>query len=422
MTTPAGARDLDLVLWGATGFTGRLVAEYLANKQRGADVLRWALGGRSRDKLEAVRRDLLAIDPGLAELPLEIADAHDRPAMSALAARTRVVASTAGPFARHGSELLGACARQGTDYCDITGEVHWVRRMIDEHHAEAERTGARIVCCCGFDSIPSDLGVLMVQEHARTRHGRPCAQIKMFVGEQKGGFSGGTIASMLELVDEARRDRQVRRTLVDPYALDPAGGPRGPDGPDQRGVRWDPDLGRWTGPFLMAAVNTRVVRRSNALLGHPYGPSFRYSEAMSFAKGAKGLLAAATVTAGLGAFVAAASVPALRSTLARRLPAPGEGPSKEQRDRGHFRVRLVGQVAADGEGSSKRLMGEVAGTSDPGYGETAKMLGESALCLAHDPPSTQLRGGLLTPASAMGMRLIERLRAAGMTFDVRELD
>jgi len=284
------------------------------------------------------------------------------------------------------------------------------------------RTGARIVCCCGFDSIPSDLGVLVVQDHATKRSGGPCASIKLFVGETKGGMSGGTVSSMLAFFDEARADPSVRRVAANPYALDPPGGERGPDGRDQLGVRWDADLGRWTGPFLMAAVNTRVVRRTNALLGYPYGKRFRYSEAMSFPTGAKGLAMAAAVTAGLGGFFAASSVPALRSTLERMLPAPGEGPSSEKRAAGYFRIRLVGTLGSDGEGKAGRLLGDVAGTSDPGYGETAKMLGESAMCLAQDARPADVRGGLLTPASCMGMRLVERLRAAGMTFDVRELD
>ncbi|MEJ7729961.1 MAG: saccharopine dehydrogenase NADP-binding domain-containing protein [Polyangiaceae bacterium] len=414
MTSAKAERPLDVVVWGATGFTGKLVAEYLA--RRAADEgIRWAIGGRNRDKLEAVRRDLAVVSPAAAEVPLEVADAHDLPALRAIAARTRVVASTAGPFATHGSDLVAACVEQGTDYCDITGEVHWVRRMADAHHAAAEKNGARIVCCCGFDSIPSDLGVLMVQEHARQRFGQPCNSIRYFLGENKGSMSGGTVASMLALLDEARRDRAVRRVLGDPYALDPPGGRRGPDGSDQHGVRHDPDVG-WTGPFVMAAVNTRIVRRSNALLGYPYGEGFRYSEAMSFPPGPRGLLWASGITAGVAAFALGATVGPLRKVFEARLPAPGTGPSREARERGHFKVRLFGTFD---QGAGPKLLGEVAGHNDPGYGETAKMLGESALCLARDP-APGLPGGLLTTASSMGMRLVERLRAAGMTFEVRE--
>ena len=257
----------------------------------------------------------------------------------------------------------------------------------------------------------------MVQEHAQKTHGARCAEVKFFAGEAKGGMSGGTAASMVELMDEATHDRGVRRVLGDPYALDPGRRGRGPDGPDQRGVRWDADLGMWTGPFLMAAINTRVVRRSNALLGYAWGDDFRYSEAMSFGKGPKAWLVAAGVSAGTAVGTAALALGPLRRIVADRLlPAPGEGPSKEVRDQGFFVSRLVGTMA-DGKG---KLRGTVRGTSDPGYGETAKMLGESAVCLAKDDGKTRKGGGVLTPASCMGMRLLERLRDAGMTFEVAE--
>lgn len=412
--TARSERPFDVVVWGATGFTGKLVAEYLA-RRAGAEGLRWAIGGRNRDKLEAVRRDLAAVAPAAAEVPLEVADAHDLPALQALAARTRVVAATAGPFALHGSDMVAACVEQGTDYCDITGETHWIRKMADAHHTAAEQRGARIVHCCGFDSIPSDLGVLMMQEHAIARFGKPCQAVRFFLGENKGGLSGGTVASMLALLDEARRDRAVRRVLGDPYALDPPGGKRGKDGSDQHGVGHDPDVG-WTGPFVMAAVNTRIVRRSNALLGYRYGEDFRYAEAMSFPPGPRGLAWASAVTAGVASFAVGATVAPLRKLIDARLPQPGSGPSREARERGYFKVRLFGTFA---HGSGPKLLGEVTGHNDPGYGETAKMLGESALCLARDP-APALRGGVLTPASAMGLRLVERLRDAGMGFEMRE--
>jgi short subunit dehydrogenase-like uncharacterized protein len=408
-------RSFDVLLWGATGFTGQLVAEYLARHHGVGRELRWALGGRSREKLEGVRASLEAVDPRARELPLVLGDGADRASLDRLAVDASVVCSTVGPYALYGRELVAACVEAGTDYCDLTGEAQFVRAMIDAHHARAAATGARIVHCCGYDSIPSDLGTLMLQERARAEHGAPCPAVKHFAGEARGGMSGGTAASMVAMVDEASRDARVRRLLNDPYSLDPDRGERGPDGHDQRGVRWDADLGMWTGPFLMAAINTRVVRRTNALLGYAWGRDFRYREAMSFGRGAKGWLLAAGVSAGTALGVAAVAVPAVRRVVVKRvLPAAGEGPSKAVRDAGFFVSRFVG-TRPDGRG---KLRGTVRGTSDPGYGETAKMLSEAAVCLAKDGDAIPKRGGVLTPGSCMGMRLVERLRAAGMTFDV----
>ncbi|HEX3345588.1 MAG TPA: saccharopine dehydrogenase NADP-binding domain-containing protein, partial [Polyangiaceae bacterium] len=290
-------RSFDVVLWGATGFTGALVAEYLVRHHGVGRELRWALGGRSKDKLEKVRAGLEAVDRRARELPLLLGDGQDRASLDRLAVDASVVCSTVGPYALHGRELVAACVEAGTDYCDLTGEPQFVRAMIDAHHARATETGARIVHCCGYDSIPSDLGTLMLQERAQQKHGAPCAEVKHLAGEARGGMSGGTAASMVALMDEASRDPGVRRLLNDPYALDPDRDEPGPDGHDQRGVRWDADLAQWTGPFLMAAINTRVVRRTNALLGYAWGRDFRYREAMSFGKGPKGWLTAAGVSA-----------------------------------------------------------------------------------------------------------------------------
>ena len=405
-------RKFDVVVFGATGFTGRLVAEYLA---KAAPTLRWALAGRSRGKLEEVRRTLAAIDGRLAELELLLADAADPVALAAVAKEARVVCTTVGPYLKYGRALAAACAAAGTDYCDLTGETPFVRASIDENHARAQSTGARIVHCCGFDSIPSDLGTLMLAGAYRAR-ARQIASADLFVGPMRGAASGGTIASVLTMFEQAAADPSIRRLAGDPYALLPdREQDRGPDGGDQLGVRFDERLGEWTGPFVMAAINTRVVRRSNALLGFLYGRGFRYSEAMSLGRGARGLLRAGTLTAGLGGFLAAAVTGPGRGLLGRLLPAPGEGPDKEARDRGYFRIRILGEA----EGApALRLVAKVEGKSDPGYGETAKMLGESALCLALDRERLPSQTGVLTPASAMGEPLLERLRAAGMVFSV----
>ncbi|HEU4404644.1 MAG TPA: saccharopine dehydrogenase NADP-binding domain-containing protein [Polyangiaceae bacterium] len=418
---PRSERPYDIVLWGATGFTGRLVAEYLARRKGPASV---ALAGRNREKLERVRADLRAADPSAASLPLVIADADDPASLAALVDSARVVCTTVGPYAKHGRGLVAACADRGTDYCDITGEVQFIRDSIDQNHARAGATGARIVHCCGFDSIPSDLGTHMVYDYARRQHGAKLADVNFFVGETKGGFSGGTVASLLNLADEASKSRATRRLLADPYALSPdrAREPSLGDERDQRGVRWSDELRAWTAPFIMSAINTRVVRRSNALLDYAYGERFRYREAMSLPAGPKGAVAAAAITGGLFGFLAAASLPPTRKLLERALPAPGEGPSKEQRDAGYFRARIIASTDPRDGGAASRVRGVVEGTSDPGYGETAKMLSESALCLALERDRLKSPGGVLTPAACFGMYLVERLRSAGMTFRIDHED
>ncbi|HJL16627.1 MAG TPA: saccharopine dehydrogenase NADP-binding domain-containing protein [Sandaracinaceae bacterium LLY-WYZ-13_1] len=409
------SRRFDVVLWGASGFTGRLVAEYLVRHYADTD-LRLALAGRNEGKLEDVRRGLAAIDDRAADLPILTGDSFDRASLDAIAADAEVVCTTVGPYAKYGGELVAACVAYGTDYCDLTGETHFIRRMIDAHQDEAEKTGARIVHCCGFDSIPSDLGTLVVQDAFHERHGRYAEEVRFVAGESRGGVSGGTAASMIELLEEAAEDRSVRRILGDPYALNPEGERTGPDGSDQQGVRYDEDLDMWTGPFVMAAINTRIVRRSHALMGYPWGRDFRYSESMSFGGGPKGLLTSVVVTGVLGGVVAGSALPPVRVLLKKRLPKPGEGPSAEQREKGFFRVRLVAK-GRDEAGNPATLRGLVEGQNDPGYGETAKMLGESAVCLALDGASLEAGGGIRTPASTMGLRLVERLRDAGMTFD-----
>ncbi|PRP94024.1 saccharopine dehydrogenase family protein [Enhygromyxa salina] len=415
MSTDLSDREFDIVCWGATGFTGGLVVEYLL-EHHGLKGLRLALAGRDRNKLEALRDRLTAIDVAAAELPLLVGDSHDRASLDAIARRTKVVCTTVGPYAKYGEQLVAACATLGTHYCDLTGEVQFIRRMIDRHDEAARASGARIVNCCGFDSIPSDIGTYMLHRAFEQRGGQ-VQRVRMFVGETKGGASGGTIASGLYIADEAKRDRSVLRTLVEPYSLYPAGEPPGRDKRDQAGVRKDDDLGMWTAPFVMAAVNAKVVRRSNALLDFAYGRDFRYEESTSTGPGLKGLLGAAAVTAVMSAAIPALSFGPTRKLLEKKLPKPGEGPSREAREQGFFVARLIAD-GVDASGDLMQLRGRVEGVNDPGYGETAKMLGESALALAFDPLSSP--GGVRTPASTMGDALLERLRAAGMTFRVED--
>ena len=402
------SRDFDIVLWGATGFTGRLVADYLVRNYVGGEGgVRLALAGRNKEKLEGIAAEI-----GAPDLPILIGDSFDAESLSSIASRAEVLISTVGPYAKYGAEIVAACVRNGTDYCDLTGETHFVRAMIDAHEEEAKNTGARIVHCCGYDSIPSDLGALMVQEAFKQRHGRYASQVKMAAVDMKGGPSGGTVASMMNIVDELKENPGLRKVLGNPYALNPKG-LRGPDKGDQNGVHFDKDLGMWTGPFIMAAINTRVVRRSHALMGQPWGEDFRYSEVMGTGTGAKGFSRAASVAGGVIAFMASLAIPLTRPFVEKRLPSPGEGPNAEARAKGRFKTLLL----ALGDGQS--LTGVVADRRDPGYGSTAVMLSEAALCLSLDGAKLDADGGILTPATAMGMRLVERLRSAGLTFEIQ---
>jgi len=403
------SREFDIVLWGATGFTGRLVADYLVRNHLGGDTgLRLALAGRNKEKLEGIAKEV-----GAPQLPILIGDSFDAESLNAIASKAEVLITTVGPYAKYGAELVGACVRNGTDYCDLTGETHFIAAMIDAHEEEAKRTGARIVHCCGYDSIPSDLGTLIVQEAFKQRHGTYASQVKMAAVQMKGAFSGGTIASMLNMMEEAQKDKSILRTMSAPYALNPAGQQDGPDAAEAVMASYDEDFDQWIAPFIMGAVNTKVVRRSNALFDYAYGRDFRYDEAV-LCGGGPGGFAKATAT-GLGGAMAmgAMAIGPIRRFAAGRLPKPGEGPSLERREAGYFDVALLGHHPTD---PSKNLSGRIRGDRDPGYGSTSKMLGETAVCLALD----ELRpaGGCLTPASAMGGALLARLPAAGVTFEL----
>ncbi len=399
-------REYDIIIWGATGFTGGLVAEYLT-RQRG---LKWAIGGRSADKLAAVLGGLKAIDGSVSEPGIVVADSTDEASLAAMCARTRVVASTVGPFSSYGAPLVAACVAHGTHYCDITGEPQFVRRMIDLHHDAAVAAAVRIVHCCGFDSIPSDLGTLCAQVHAGERDGVPAPRVSTEVRRLKGEASGGTIASIGQVMDEARADPEIRKIAGSPYSLNPPDKRKGPRADMQVGMRKSPS--GWTAPFLMAGINIKVVHRSHALL-HPDAPHLEYTEVSAFGGGAKGLRRAAAGTAMFAGVGLALGVPALRNLLVSRvLPAPGEGPTREQIAAGGFEI-VVTAHAVGGD-----VTCTVIGVQDPGYGETSKMLSEAAMCLLEKPGAGVAAGGVLTPATGLGMPLVERLRDAGMRFDV----
>ena len=383
------ARDFDVIVYGATGFTGRLVAEYLvqAYPDRAG---RWAMAGRSLAKLAEVR-DLIGAP---ADTPLVAANADDPASLQAMAERATVVLTTVGPYQLYGSGLVAACVKAGTAYVDLCGEPAWMRQMIDLHHEEAKSSGARIVFSCGFDSIPFDLGVLTLQEAAKSKFGRPCPRVKGRVRKMQGGFSGGTAASLKATLAAAARDPSLIKLLTSSFALTP--GFTGPHQPSGILPEYDSSIGAWVAPFVMAPINTKNVHRTNFLLGAPFGADFVYDEMMVAGLGDVGKLAAEAISK-------------FNPFAGDKGPKPGEGPSKEDRDTGHYDLLFVGEMP-DGE----RIDAVVTGDRDPGYGSTSKMIAEAALCLVDD---NQGSGGVWTPGALMGPVLRERLIAkAGLTF------
>jgi short subunit dehydrogenase-like uncharacterized protein len=411
-------RELDVVVFGATGFAGRLVAEYLAG--HAPEGVRVGLAGRSQARLEQVRAELSAGTAAAAKWPLIVADSADPAALAALARSARVVVTTVGPYRPRGLPLVAACAEAGTDYVDLSGEVLFQRASIEQYHEVAAGTGARIVHGCGFDSIPSDLGVHLLHETVRADGGGDLEDTTLVVTRLRGGFSGGTVTSMIEQLDEVRADPQLRRTAADPYALSPDRAAE-PDLGRQRDlmrVQRDAGLGIWTGPFLMASINTRVVRRSNALLDWAYGRRFRYREVSGYGPGRAGAVRAGATTAVLGAMAAGLARPQTRRLLVGRvLPAPGQGPSEQTRRNGRFQMEIHTRTSA-----GRRYRARVAAQGDPGYQATSVMMGEAALALVLDRDRLPGRAGVLTPATALGTVLTGRLRAAGMTFDAERRD
>lgn len=385
------SKEFDIVVHGATGFTGRLVVEYLLTQSDKS--LRWAMGGRSAEKLAAVRDELGAP----ADTPLVVTDSADAASLQALMDRTRLVLTTVGPYQLYGNELVQACATSGVDYVDLCGEPAWMRKMIDAHHAQAQASGARIVFSCGFDSIPFDLGVLMLQNEMKARFGGPASRVRGRVRKMKGTFSGGTAASLQATMAAAATDPTVLNLLRDPFALTP--GFEGPRQPSGTKPMLDEALGVWVAPFIMAAINTRNVHRSNFLLGQAYGVDFVYDEMLITGPGDKGEAIAKAVAAD-------------KSMGSSDGPKPGEGPSRAEREAGYYDVLFVGN---NERGDTLRV--SVRGDRDPGYGSTSKMITQAAICLLKD--ASQTPGGIWTPAAAMGVPLIQRLQAhAGLTFAV----
>ncbi len=404
-------RDHDLVIFGATGFVGELVAAYLA--EHAPAGLRVGLAGRSKAKLQAVRSRL----PTTArEWSLIEADSEDADSIVALAGSTRVLFTTVGPYARYGLPVVEACARAGTHYGDLTGEVSFVREAIDRYDSLARTSGARIVHACGYDSVPSDLAVLLLHQAAEADAAGALTDVQL-VATARGGISGGTLESMRGQIDGMRSSATLRSLAADPYALSPdrAREPATPQPADAGPVSRSDD-GLWTAPFIMAAANTRIVRRSNAVQGWAYGRSLRYGEVMGVARGPAGAILAGATALGLRTIAGAMAFPATRSMLDQVLPAPGTGPSADTRRKGWFRS----EVTASTEGGH-RYRAIVAGPGDPGYAATSVMAGETALALALDGDRLPRMSGSLTPATALGDVLVQRLRAAGHTYDVTRL-
>ena len=404
-------RDLDVVVYGATGYVGALVAEHLA--QRAPKGTRIALAGRSRERLEQVRASL---GPTASDWPLLVADISDPDEIGRLAARTTAVATTVGPYAAYGMPMAAACARAGTHYADLTGEVSFIREVIDALDGVARDSGARIVNACGFDSIPSDLGMLVLHDAVQEAGAGDLERTTLVVTELRGGVSGGTLASIKGHIDELRHNPEFRKLVRDPYSLSPkrsAEPDLGHQG-DVGGVRRDMELGGWTAPFLMASFNTRVVRRSNALFGYRYGKALRYREVLGFDGGAAGFAKATAAAAGTAALAAGLALPPSRRLLDRKLPSPGEGPSPAARAKGRFEVKIHGRTSA-----GDRFLSTVAAQGDPGYAATAVMMGEAVLALALDGDALPEAAGVLTPATGVGHPLVDRLRTAGFTLEAR---
>ena len=407
-------RPYTVVLYGATSFVGKITAHYLAeflsaNKDASGNTVTWAIAGRDQEKLNELQSNLVS------KVDIIVANSDDAASLDAMTKQTQVIISTVGPYLKYGEPLIKSCVDNGTDYVDLTGEAIFIKDMLDKYQEVAKQSGARIVNSCGFDSIPSDLGVYFTQKQAEAKFGSACDVIQMRVKAAKGGLSGGTIASMATIFEEVGQDKSRRKQVANPYLLN--------DDKDAPNVRqnnvskpeYDSEHQRWLAPFVMASINTRIVHRSNQLLSYEYGRDFRYDEAMWMKDGIKGKLTSYALSAGLLGFATAMMITPSRELLSKHvLPKSGSGPSKEEQENGFFDIRLLGQTA-----NQESIATKVTGDKDPGYGSTSRMLSQAALCLAQDISKDEIGGGFWTPASAMGDKLLERLEEyAGLSFEV----
>ena len=401
------SKTYDLIIWGASGFTGKLVATYLFKNYGNDDSLKWAMAGRNKAKLQAVRNEV-ANDT----IPLIIADSQDTESLTKMVQKTKVLCTTVGPYAKYGTKLVAACVENKVHYCDLAGEVQWIRQMIDKHHKNAKENGTKIVHCCGFDSIPSDMGVHFIQKEVKKQKGIHAQKIQMRVAGIRGKISGGTYASLSNVLKQARKDSTIYQVLKNPYGLNPEGEQIGKDKKDLRNIVFDRVSKGWISPFIMASINTKIVRRSNALSAYAYGEDFQYDEAVFNGKGTKGRINAIKAVIPIGLIAMAKPGSLLKKVLDAFLPKPGEGPTQKQRTEGFFNLRFY-VTMEDGSTAFAKVIGD----RDPGYGATSKMLAESAICLAKDTQPEV--SGVLTPSVAMGDALLSRLeKNAGMTFNI----
>ena len=406
-------RPYDIIVFGATGFTGKLVVEYLIEHYGvNNELFTWAIAGRNEDKIKKVIETLAVKNDQIKKINFFIADSFDDKSLDNLSKSAKLVISTVGPYIKYGKNLVSHCAHNGTHYCDLTGEVPFIRESIDAYDKVAKKNECRIIHSCGFDSIPSDLGVLFLQSEAKKKYDRFCSHIKYYVRATKGGFSGGTIASMIAISNYIKSKPNLSGLLGNPYALN-SDKYTGPSVSSLRSVEWDQDVGLWTAPFIMSGINTRVVRRSNELLGFKYGKEFIYTEVTSFQKGIMGYLKSYSMLIFLGLTKFLMSFkPTFWLLKNFYLPSPGEGPDREKRDNGFFKILLNGYV----DGS--HISCTVTGDKDPGYSGTAIMLTESALSVILNNEEIPKKFGVLTPASAIGKILIKRLKTKGIIFKV----
>jgi len=403
-------KQYDLVVFGATSFVGQILTTYLIEHLGTNSDISWAIAARSTAKLTELRD---SYGDSASQLPMIIADSHDEASLQAMCSQTRVIISTVGPYALYGELLVKTCAETGTDYTDLTGEAQWIKQMQDKYQQAAENSGARIVNSCGFDSIPSDMGMFTLQQQANEQFNHPMPHTKLRVKAIKGGASGGTVASMIEAIKAAKADPKVRRQMGNPYLLCGKDHQYQQKAHSVKGPMFDKEFNSWIAPFIMEAINSRIVLRSNALMGMAYGKNFTYSEGVLTGPGFKGRVGAVMSTLGFGALGIGLFFSPLRALLEKFvLPAPGEGPSPEAQLKGFFDLRLYG---ADNDGN--HLMVKVTGDRDPGYGSTAKMLAQAGLCMAIDIKKEDQAGGFLTPSTAMGGALVKRLEDhAGLEF------
>jgi short subunit dehydrogenase-like uncharacterized protein len=398
------SKTYDIVVWGASGFTGRLVCEYLfKNYTLKSRDLKWAIAGRNFVKLEEIRRKN-ANDT----IPIIIANSNDMDSLNELTKSTKVVCTTVGPYAKYGSKLVQACIGNKSHYCDLAGEVQWIHKMIQENHESAKTNKVKIVNCCGFDSIPSDMGVYFIHKELK-KIKQSIKSIDMRVAGVKGGISGGTYASLNNVIKESYEDKEIHKILSNPYSLNPNEYQQGKDRKDLRKVIYDKVSKKWISPFIMASINTKIVRRSNAISGFLYGEYFRYSEATTAGKGIKGKVRGYLNSFPL-IFVAAKPKSILKKIANKILPKPGHGPSKKDRENGYYNLKFYIKT-----NDNKEIIARVIGDMDPGYGSTSKMLAESAICLAKDDLNESY--GVLTPSTSMGESLLKRLKEnAGLSF------